>query len=707
MKPVLSIILVLISLQDFVAQTLPVPPRSANALSGSEVVNLIWSMSREEREEQIFSQVVTGNVPEFMRQLNTVNATVNAGGTDHTVKYFVIPEYLAVGSDADYFLCPMTPLLAQRIANNLNCTLPTKKMVDQIYTTATLKLRPQPIPPTDSMTTVPVFAQHNDSVKSIRFPVIPQYPLGSLVGGTKKDVIISNRIYQNLNPNTPKPVVIYGWHQLNGTPIQPVYNGHAETYADYSHGIRLVLDSVIVDNNPTTFSQLLADPVLCTLVSDEGQILKPYYTISGNVTPIPKTFGVLWDSPTSLKVFVLLIPGITYKAFYGNDGLLFLDSTEAFTDNIIVNGLLTDSVYFFRLRAQNADGYSIPSEVLGASISESNSKVLVVNGFDRGSAGNSYNFIRQHGNAFKHNGYSFCSVTNEVVIQGLVLLQDYFIVDYILGDESTADETFSNIEQEKVKTYLRQGGNLFVSGTEVAWDLDNKGSASDKDFINNYLKSKYVYDAPNNQSSVFYKAEPVEQGIFDGLGIINYDNGTQGTINVAYPDVINGINGGVNCLKYSNLTNQFAAVNFAGLFPNGTQSGKVVYVGFPFETIYPEETRNEFLNKIITFFEVPINISDEFNSIPESFALFQNYPNPFNPGTRISWQTPVSGWQTLKVFDILGSEVATLVDEYREAGRYEVEFTAGQNNNNLSSGVYIYKLQAGNFVTSKKMLFLK
>lgn len=122
-------------------------------------------------------------------------------------------------------------------------------MVDQIYTSAPCKLRPQPIPPSAEMITVPVFAQHNDSVKTLRFPVIPEYPPGTLVGGTNKDVIISNYIYQNLKTNVPMPVVIYGWHQLNGVPIQPVYNGHSETYADYSHGIRLVLDSAIVDGN--------------------------------------------------------------------------------------------------------------------------------------------------------------------------------------------------------------------------------------------------------------------------------------------------------------------------------------------------------------------------------------------------------------------------------------------------------------------------
>ena len=89
--------------------------------------------------------------------------------------------------------------------------------------------------------------------------------------------------------------------------------------------------------------------------------------------------------------------------------------------------------------------------------------------------------------------------------------------------------------------------------------------------------------------------------------------------------------------------------------------------------------------------------------IPLTFSLSQNYPNPFNPSTKISWQSPVGSHQTLKVYDVLGNEVATLVDEFREAGRYEIEFNAS----NLSSGIYFYKLQAENFVETKKMVLLQ
>jgi hypothetical protein len=85
------------------------------------------------------------------------------------------------------------------------------------------------------------------------------------------------------------------------------------------------------------------------------------------------------------------------------------------------------------------------------------------------------------------------------------------------------------------------------------------------------------------------------------------------------------------------------------------------------------------------------------------FKLFDNYPNPFNPTTKISWQSPVNGQQTLKVYDVLGREVATLVDEYREAGSYEIEFDA----TNLPSGMYIYRLQSGNYSDVKKMILSK
>jgi hypothetical protein len=91
----------------------------------------------------------------------------------------------------------------------------------------------------------------------------------------------------------------------------------------------------------------------------------------------------------------------------------------------------------------------------------------------------------------------------------------------------------------------------------------------------------------------------------------------------------------------------------------------------------------------------------------DNYLLSQNYPNPFNPSTRISWQSPVGSWQTLRIYDVLGNEVVTLVDEYKPAGSYEVEFNTSTIKHHPSSGVYFYQLQASNFIQTKKMILIK
>ncbi|MDP1675714.1 MAG: T9SS type A sorting domain-containing protein [Bacteroidota bacterium] len=99
----------------------------------------------------------------------------------------------------------------------------------------------------------------------------------------------------------------------------------------------------------------------------------------------------------------------------------------------------------------------------------------------------------------------------------------------------------------------------------------------------------------------------------------------------------------------------------------------------------------------------PLSVEDEHNSIPTIFSLSQNYPNPFNPATVITYQTPVTNFVTLKVYDILGREVETLVNDIQEAGYYSATFNALK----LSSGIYIYQLRSKNFVETKKMMLLR
>jgi mannose/cellobiose epimerase-like protein (N-acyl-D-glucosamine 2-epimerase family) len=104
-------------------------------------------------------------------------------------------------------------------------------------------------------------------------------------------------------------------------------------------------------------------------------------------------------------------------------------------------------------------------------------------------------------------------------------------------------------------------------------------------------------------------------------------------------------------------------------------------------------------------FEVtnPVNVPNENKLLADDFKLYQNYPNPFNPSTSIEYSVPSNEYVSLKVYDILGNEIVTLVNEQKSAGNYSVNFNAGS----LVSGMYVYKLQAGNFTSVKKMLFVK
>src|SRR5580658_8888432 len=106
-------------------QTLILPPRAANALGGQAFVNVITPMAEPpdaQRENWIYAQVASGNIPDWMRNLKLIATNAIINSVNHTVSYYVAPEYLAIGSSEDYFLEPMTPMLAQRISVLLGCT---------------------------------------------------------------------------------------------------------------------------------------------------------------------------------------------------------------------------------------------------------------------------------------------------------------------------------------------------------------------------------------------------------------------------------------------------------------------------------------------------------------------------------------------------------------------------------------------------------
>ena len=184
-------------------------------------------------------------------------------GVQHMLEYEVMPDYLAIGSDEDYCRIPMTPGTAQRLADLFGASLLTAKLSDHIWSVAEVK--PEPFfyrPVGNENELVKKFFEHNEQIE--RQLADAGWKHGQLVAGIKKDVIISSRISER-----PDRVVIYGWHRSDGSPIQPVYSGHIWWYVDYSHGIRLMNAQVLVDGRPVKVSDLLKDPVLFRIITNE------------------------------------------------------------------------------------------------------------------------------------------------------------------------------------------------------------------------------------------------------------------------------------------------------------------------------------------------------------------------------------------------------------------------------------------------------
>jgi hypothetical protein len=241
-------------------------------MTGSEFVRHVAALSEPQREQAILRQLLAGNVPDFLRTLRSVQLrhTLEDKRTV-TVTVCVTPDYLAIGADDDFLRIPMNLYTAMAVASRFGFVLPTKKLVDAIYDQSAYRLTPEPMPPGPQMRSTTYYETHNRKIKEQC--LARGMPLGALVAGHKKDVVLTNRL-----AHQPGSIAIYGWHRQAGMPIQPLSTVHGAQYADYSHGIRLVSDTVWLDGQPWSIYKVLQHPELAKVLSTEGAIasLPPY-----------------------------------------------------------------------------------------------------------------------------------------------------------------------------------------------------------------------------------------------------------------------------------------------------------------------------------------------------------------------------------------------------------------------------------------------
>jgi hypothetical protein len=221
------------------------------------------------------------------------------------------------------------------------------------------------------------------------------------------------------------------------------------------------------------------------------------------------------------------------------------------------------------------------------------SRVLLVDGNDRWDLGAWENTLGEghdslHAVGKATRGFVVDSASNEAVIDGVVLLDDYDAVIWTLGEESTDDLTFDPDERDLVDAYLDGGGNLLVSGAEIGWDLDNLGDADMQGFYVDALKASYAGDDAGT-----YTAVPRAGGLFDEIFEVGFF--TPGTIDVAFPDILVPQGGAVAELDYWGGASGAAAVSFAGSY-------RLVHMGFPLESVDALEDREVLVARSLEFF---------------------------------------------------------------------------------------------------------
>lgn len=238
------------------------PMRSVASPSktGTEFYQTVASWKWKERDSAAKAEILSGNFPAFLRKFIRIKVSMvdSSTGKTNTAHYFVAPDYLALGIDQDWTRIPLTPMAAQVIADSFHCFLPTRKMVNDIYEQATVKLTP-----------VPMYAFRDSSVTMWQHHLIVEGQRKGrkgLIAGIKKDLVLSGKVSRDSKPDRE---AIYGWHKPDGKPIQPLYTGHINWWVDYSHGIRLVYRTIWVNGKAMDYTAVMKDATLQKLLCDE------------------------------------------------------------------------------------------------------------------------------------------------------------------------------------------------------------------------------------------------------------------------------------------------------------------------------------------------------------------------------------------------------------------------------------------------------
>lgn len=240
-------------------RTVPFPKRTSN-LTGTEFYSKAAALAWKQRDSFATKEILAGNIPNFLSRFQPINIFIIDSISQKRISatFYASPDYLSIGTDEDWARIPLTPMAAQMIADETNCFLPTRKLVDDIYKAATVKLSP-----------IPMYAFRDSTVTMFQHHLIiegQRKGRKGMIAGIKKDIVISSKVSQDKSPDRE---AIYGWHKSDGSPIQPLYTGHINWYVDYSHGIRFIYRKIKVNGKWMDYEEVMNHPSYKRLLCDE------------------------------------------------------------------------------------------------------------------------------------------------------------------------------------------------------------------------------------------------------------------------------------------------------------------------------------------------------------------------------------------------------------------------------------------------------
>ncbi len=381
-----------------------------------------------------------------------------------------------------------------------------------------------------------------------------------------------------------------------------------------------------------------------------------------------------------------------YKVYISQNGKGFATGITSKSNHFTFENPKEGTVYYFKVCATNEGGESFSTAVVAARTPSRGlveTPFLIVDGFDRLDRSlavivnetsprfaplgktrrlfveqmNNFDYAVQHARSLAANGKSFDGATNEAVLDRLIQLSNYSGVDWFLGRESSKDATLNYNEQALLKKYLDDGGNLIISGSELAFDLVNKNKG--KAFYQNYLKADFKGD----DAGVINFASFVS-GHFGGIDgkLINYE---YGSYPLKSPDFIQPLNGSQSILKYKN--GQTAATAYKGEFG-------VVNFAFPLETIGDENLRNNLFQKSIAY----LNYQGQKTAGDVKIA---EIPKSFHNELTIGMSRATEGKASLSLYTAMGKEV--FYEKWDHNGRSDRTFSTL----NLPDGVFNYAFE--------------